>query len=139
MPRGGILPPTPVLGPGSALGSRPRVALSSARAPPVYSGPRPSGNSGISRLPARRGGGVRPGWRLGREDVHGPAPTGGSSWCGVRCNASYDHHILSVLPGGITRDWIASSEATDLSCHLSQTLPSRPSRSAQRSTEGHGQ
>src|SRR3954451_19052644 len=100
MPRGGILPPTPVLGPGSALGSRPRVALSSARAPPVYSGPRPSGNSGISRLPARRGGGVRPGWRLGQEDVHGPAPTGGSSWCGVRCKASYDHHVLSVLPGG---------------------------------------
>ena len=27
MPRGGIVPPTPVLAPGSALGSRPRVAL----------------------------------------------------------------------------------------------------------------
>jgi hypothetical protein len=31
MPRGGIVPPSPVLAPGSALGSRPRVALSSAR------------------------------------------------------------------------------------------------------------
>jgi hypothetical protein len=38
MPRGGILPPAPVLAPGSALGSRPRVALSSARVPPVDSG-----------------------------------------------------------------------------------------------------
>ena len=33
MPRGGIVPPSPVLAPGSALGSRPRVALSSAQAP----------------------------------------------------------------------------------------------------------
>ena len=32
-PRGGIVPPIPVLAPGSALGSRPRVALSSAQAP----------------------------------------------------------------------------------------------------------
>ena len=32
-PWGGIVPPTPVLAPGSALGSRPRVALSSAQAP----------------------------------------------------------------------------------------------------------
>src|SRR5690348_11181590 len=29
-PRGGIVPPAPVLAPGAALGSRPRVALSSA-------------------------------------------------------------------------------------------------------------
>src|SRR5262249_53423630 len=53
MPRGGIVPPTPVLAPGSALGSRPRVALSSARVPPVYSGPRPSGNSGPRRRSRR--------------------------------------------------------------------------------------
>jgi hypothetical protein len=33
MPRGGIVPPAPVLAPGSALGSRPRVALSSAQTP----------------------------------------------------------------------------------------------------------
>ena len=31
MPRGGIVPPSPVLAPGSALGSRPRVALSPSR------------------------------------------------------------------------------------------------------------
>jgi hypothetical protein len=36
MPRGGIVPPAPVLAPGSALGSRPRVALSSAQVPQVY-------------------------------------------------------------------------------------------------------
>ena len=46
MPRGGIVPPAPVLAPGSALGSRPRVALSSAQAPAVYRGPRPPGNAG---------------------------------------------------------------------------------------------
>ena len=45
MPRGGIVPPTPVLAPGSALGSRPRVALSSDQVPPIYSGPRPSGSA----------------------------------------------------------------------------------------------
>src|SRR5271166_4104471 len=32
-PWGGMVPPSPVLAPGSALGSRPRVALSSAQAP----------------------------------------------------------------------------------------------------------
>jgi hypothetical protein len=46
MPRGGIVPPAPVLAPGSALGSRPRVALSSAQARAVYRGPRPPGNAG---------------------------------------------------------------------------------------------
>src|SRR5262245_23711306 len=61
-PRGGIVPPTPVLAPESALGSRPRVALSSARVPPVYSGPRPSGNS----RPRRRS--------RGRRGPRGPAP-----------------------------------------------------------------
>src|SRR4051794_1565351 len=54
MRRGGIVPPTPVLAPGSALGSRPRVALSSAQVSPVYSTPRPSGNSRPSRRPAPR-------------------------------------------------------------------------------------
>ena len=34
--KGGILPPSPVLAPGSALGSRPRVALSSAQVASVY-------------------------------------------------------------------------------------------------------
>jgi len=32
----GIVPPSPVLAPGSALGSRPRVALSSAQVSSVY-------------------------------------------------------------------------------------------------------
>jgi hypothetical protein len=36
--RSGVLPPTPVLAPGSALGSRPRVALSSAQVVSVYRG-----------------------------------------------------------------------------------------------------
>ncbi len=35
-PWGGILPPAAVLAPGSALGSRPRVALSSAQVARVY-------------------------------------------------------------------------------------------------------
>src|SRR4051794_13033764 len=49
MPRGGIVPPTPVLAPGAALRSRPRVALSSAQVSPVYNGTRPSDNSRLSR------------------------------------------------------------------------------------------
>jgi len=63
MPRGGVLPPTPVLAPGSALGSRPRVALSSAQARLVYSALRPPGNSGLGRPLARRGRGIRLGSR----------------------------------------------------------------------------
>ena len=49
------MPPAPVLAPGSALGSRPRVALSSAQAPAVYRGPRPPGNAGLGQ-PARTTG-----------------------------------------------------------------------------------
>ena len=68
MPRGGVLPPSPVLTPGSALESRPRVALSSAQAPPVYSGPSAPGNSRLGRccsravrgLSSRLGGGQFP-------------------------------------------------------------------------------
>ena len=44
MPRGGIVPPTPVLAPGSALGSRPRVALSSGQVTSVYPAAIRSGN-----------------------------------------------------------------------------------------------
>src|SRR5436305_6295372 len=54
MPRGGIVPPAPVLAPGSALGSRPRVALSSAQVLPVYSRPRPSDNSRLGSRPLFR-------------------------------------------------------------------------------------
>jgi hypothetical protein len=56
MRRGGVLPPSPVLAPGSALGSRPRVALPSAQAVPVYCGPRPAGNSRQGRPVVKRGG-----------------------------------------------------------------------------------
>ena len=41
MPRGGVLPPTPVWAPEPALGSRPRVALSSAQAGAMYCRPGP--------------------------------------------------------------------------------------------------
>jgi hypothetical protein len=53
MPRGGVLPPTPVLAPGSALGSRPRVALSSAQVARAYTEPRRPGNSRWDRLGAK--------------------------------------------------------------------------------------
>src|SRR5437763_69347 len=75
MPRGGLLPPAPVLAPGSALGSRPRVALSSAQAPPVDSALRPPGDSGPGRPLARRGRGIRlgsPAWA--RRRFKGPCP-----------------------------------------------------------------
>jgi hypothetical protein len=75
MPRGGFLPPAPVLAPGSALGSRPRVAPSSAQAPPVYSALRPAGNHGPGRRLARRGRGIRPGSRAwARSLSKGPYP-----------------------------------------------------------------
>jgi len=63
MPRGGIVPPAPVLAPGSALGSRPRVALSSAQAPAVYRGPRPPGNAGAGS--AAHDGSEDPTWNRG--------------------------------------------------------------------------
>src|SRR5512135_1304854 len=72
MPRGGIVPPTPVLAPGSALRSRPRVALSSAQAPPVYCRSRPSDNSRPGRCRAFRPRGAPP--RLGRCQL--PLPLG---------------------------------------------------------------
>ncbi len=50
MPRGGILPPTPVLAPESALGSRPRVALSSAQARAMYCRPSPAGNPRLGQV-----------------------------------------------------------------------------------------
>ena len=75
MPRGGIVPPAPVLAPGSALGSRPRVALSSAQAPPVSSALRPPGNLGPGRPLARRGRGIRLGSRAwARSMSKGPCP-----------------------------------------------------------------
>ena len=61
MPRGGIVPPTPVLAPGSALRSRPRVALSSAQAPAVYRGPRLPGNAGTGSAARTTGQKTPPG------------------------------------------------------------------------------
>src|SRR5436305_1541668 len=80
MPRGGILPPAPVLAPGSALRSRPRVALSSAQAPAVYRGPRPPGNAGAGSA-ARATGQETPPEAAGQdqEKVPGPSPQGGLS------------------------------------------------------------
>jgi len=54
-PGSGLVPLAPVLAPGTALGSRPRVALSSAQAPRVYRGPRSPGNSRLASLFAKRG------------------------------------------------------------------------------------
>src|SRR5271157_3388517 len=59
MPRGGVLPPNPVLAPESTLGSRPRVALSSAQAGAMYCRPGPAGCVGSARMdnkPALRRG-----------------------------------------------------------------------------------
>src|SRR4051794_21576302 len=81
MPRGGILPPAPVLAPGSALRSRPRVALSSAQAPAVYRGPRPPGNAGAGSAARTTGQETPPGRRarIGRRLPAPPAPRGGLS------------------------------------------------------------
>jgi hypothetical protein len=56
MLRGGVLPPAPVWAPGSALGSRPRVARSTSQAAVVSCGPRPAGHSGPGRPLVKRGG-----------------------------------------------------------------------------------
>ena len=50
MPRGGVLPPTPVWAPEPALGSRPRVALSSAQAGAMYCRPGPAGNPRLDQV-----------------------------------------------------------------------------------------
>src|SRR5271157_1301454 len=50
MPRGGVLPPTPVLAPEPALGSRPRVALSSAQACAIHCKPGPAGNPRLDQV-----------------------------------------------------------------------------------------
>jgi hypothetical protein len=54
-PESGIVPLSPVLAPGTALRSRPRVALSSAQVLRVYRGPRPPGNSRLGHMLAERG------------------------------------------------------------------------------------
>src|SRR4051812_21785820 len=66
-PTGGIVPPAPVLAPGSALGSRPRVALSSAQVSPVSSDARPPDSSRLG--PRRAFGGRGATSRLGRRQL----------------------------------------------------------------------
>jgi hypothetical protein len=78
MPRGGILPPTPVLAPEPALGSRPRVALSSAQACAVYCGSRPAGHSLRGQI-LNHGRNNSAGTKSPQKDrLRGPAPAGGS-------------------------------------------------------------
>jgi hypothetical protein len=122
MRSGGVLPPTPVLAPGSALGSRPRVALSSARAPAVYRGPRPQSHRRSGRSLENVGNSpesVNPGpddvrctwplWR--RRTVHDVR---------LRFPQLIKRHILiSSTIGVMSATGLRSSEATDLSCHLS--------------------
>jgi hypothetical protein len=60
-PESGIVPLSPVLTPGTALGSRPRVALSSAQALSVYREPMPPDNSRLSHILANRGSANSPG------------------------------------------------------------------------------
>jgi hypothetical protein len=57
------VPPAPVLAPGSALRSRPRVALSSAQAPAVYREPRPPDNAGTGSATSTTGQKTQPGLR----------------------------------------------------------------------------
>src|SRR5882762_11625151 len=99
MPRGGIVPPAPVLAPGSALRSRPRVALSSAQAPAVYRGPRPPGNAGAGSAAPTTGQKTLPGTAgQDQEDVPGPAPRGGlSTRCGAGRIPLQNHHIIEYI------------------------------------------
>src|SRR5277367_2108518 len=58
-PWGGIVPPSPVLAPESALGSRPRVALSSAQVSSVYLARLWPGNFFLCGLGSPLGAGCR--------------------------------------------------------------------------------
>ena len=142
MPRGGVLPPTPVLAPGSALGSRPRVALSSAQAPPVYTEPRPPAIHGGIAL-EQTGGGRMPRERRSqtRIEYQDPHPEEDGRRGEVRANVSHCHvnNKISLFIGGLSATGSRSSEATDLSCHLWQSNLRAPQGSAHRSLEGHGQ
>ena len=70
VPWGGLLPPSPVVAPGSALRARPRVALASAQDPPVYSRPRRRGQSALRRPSQLVLTGSPPG--VGRREVQIP-------------------------------------------------------------------
>jgi len=70
MPGGGSVPPAPVLAPGSALRSRPRVALPSAQALVLYRSRGPPGQARrVAPWPNEAGSGPwscgpRRGWRI---------------------------------------------------------------------------
>src|SRR5512135_1272685 len=88
LPRGGFLPPFPVLVPGPALGSRPRVALSSAQVPRVYLGAlRPS-----KSLLGRRGHQLLPGLAPGIRHRELPFPFG-PDWLLAACQPVRRCHV----------------------------------------------
>ncbi len=141
MPRGGVLPPTPVLAPEPALGSRPRVALSSAQAGAMYCRPGPAGNPRLDQV-LNHGRNNSTGTASPERDrLPGPSPRGElPARCGVQCSRRKRENIqINIQVGGLSATGLRQSEATDLSCHLSQKTPSRPQGSAHRSIEGHGQ
>ena len=77
----------------------------------------------------------------GTDRVPRPSSRGGwSARRGIRFVLFSCYQIILSLPkGGMSAMGSRSSEATDLSGHLLQDRPSRPSGSAHRSIEGHGQ
>jgi len=87
MPRGGVLPPTPVLAPEPALGSRPRVALSSAQAGAMYCRPGPAGNPRLDQV-LNHGRNNSTGTASPQRDrLPGPSPRGElPARCGVQCS-----------------------------------------------------
>jgi hypothetical protein len=121
-PGSGLVPLAPVLAPGTALGSRPRVALSSAQAPRVYCGPRPPGNSRLGGVLAKRGDRVP-------LDVQAKTST---DYQGLRPEKDCHEMSCAIMSmdmllskstfrkGGSSANGSRSSEATDLSCHLLQ-------------------
>ena len=136
MPRGGIVPPSPVLAPGPALGSRPRVALSPPRLLQCTGDHGHRAMPGLGQPLARRSRRFRldrcarilTEWKIVgtvRGSVH---------------SVLSDHAIIYLLIGGLSATGLRSSEATDLSCHLSQVafapLPGAPSEVSRGTDRG---
>jgi len=101
MPSGGVLPPAPVRAPGSALGSRPRLARSSAQVPRVHPRSGVRGKSPLCRLGVTGGNSSLTlcRRRTGKPDPRGRLP--------CRCNklgplapVTRWFHELSAPPGG---------------------------------------
>jgi hypothetical protein len=121
-PGSGLVPLAPVLAPGTALGSRPRVALSSAQVARVYRGPRPPGNSRLGDLLANRGDRMPLDVRVKTSRDHqGLRPE--KDCHEMSCAIMSMDMLLSTdtfRKGGSSATGSRSSEATDLSCHLLQ-------------------